>query len=138
MNEREPWRNSSCGNSCMFGSPGGMGTNGWCTCLASERDVQKRIRIHRGVLALKDGIRERDEEIAALREDRDRWYSAAGQRQDELNEAHRALEYCTRFIQIERDDNPAHLLAPDFVRRQVRIAKAQYGSTSWAALREEK
>lgn len=77
-------------------------------------------------------------EIAALREERDRWYFAAGQRQDELNEAHRALEFCTRFIEIERDDNPAHLLAPDFVRRQVRIAKAQYGSTSWAALREEK
>ena len=66
--EKEPWRDSSCDNSCMFGPPGGMATNCGCDCLDAEKDRAKRVRIRKGVLSLRDGIRARNAEIARLRE----------------------------------------------------------------------
>ena len=62
--EKEPWRDSSCDNSCMFGPPGGMATNCGCDCLDAEKDREKRVRIRKGVQSLRDGIRSRDAEIA--------------------------------------------------------------------------
>lgn len=53
-----------CGdNSCMFGSPGGMATNGGCRCLNdTERD--RRIHIRAGISELRE---QRDQLVAALR-----------------------------------------------------------------------
>lgn len=53
-----------------------------------------------------------------------RWYEAAGQRQDELNEAHRALAWICGSLPFDRPDLPGLLRPPEFVTRQVKLAKA--------------
>lgn len=52
--------NYGCGdNSCIFGSPGGMGTNGGCRCLAEmpRHALTDRLRVQRGIMALRDQIK---------------------------------------------------------------------------------
>lgn len=60
------------------------------------------------------------------RSQKNRWYEAAGQRQDELNEAHRALAWACMNLRFEDQNLPEHLRPPEFVTRQVKRAKAQY------------
>jgi len=60
------------------------------------------------------------------RNQKQRWYEAAGQRQDELNEAHRALAWVCMDLPLEAKGIPAKLRPPEFVARQVGLAKAQY------------
>lgn len=56
-----------CGdNSCVFGSPGGMATNGGCRCVA-ERGPGQRQEDRRTILALARAVRRLAEEVAALR-----------------------------------------------------------------------
>lgn len=58
----------SCTNhSCVFGHPGGLGTNGQCHCL-DIRPPDARIRATRNVLALRARIAELEASNAALRE----------------------------------------------------------------------
>jgi predicted DNA-binding ribbon-helix-helix protein len=40
-------------HSCVWGHPGGMGTNGGCKCLRIERDPDKRIRLEKNVRAIR-------------------------------------------------------------------------------------
>ena len=50
-----------CGdNSCIFGSTGGMGTNGGCRCLSEmpHRAVDARRRVTRGIMALRERLAE--------------------------------------------------------------------------------
>lgn len=60
------------------------------------------------------------------RNQKQRWYEAAGQRQDELNEAHRALAWVSGSLPFDSPNLPEHLRVPEFVQRQVAQAKAQY------------
>ncbi len=50
-----------CGdNSCVFGSPGGMGTNGGCRCLSEmpRHALTDRLKVQRGIMALREKIAE--------------------------------------------------------------------------------
>lgn len=67
-------------------------------------------------------------QLNEMRAHRDRWFAAAGQRQDELNEAHLALAWVAGSLPFESETLPAHLAPPEFVRRQVQRAK-MYAST---------
>ena len=40
-------------HNCIFGHPGGMGTNGGCHCLDLHRDPDRRIRAMKNILALR-------------------------------------------------------------------------------------
>lgn len=42
-----------CGNSCIFGPPPGMGTNGGCGCLR-DLPMSERIRISKAIRQLKE------------------------------------------------------------------------------------
>ena len=65
-------RAHGCGdNSCMFGSPGGMATNGGCRCLKNivmhdEECREQARKIQRGVIALGKEIARLEAEIAVL------------------------------------------------------------------------
>ncbi len=63
----------SCTNhSCVFGHPGGLGTNGQCHCL-DIRPPDARIRATRNVLALRARIAEIEAELAAALVDAERY-----------------------------------------------------------------
>jgi hypothetical protein len=50
-------RDYGCGdNSCLFGPPGGMATNGGCRCLTNAKwDIgENRRRVQRGILRIMD------------------------------------------------------------------------------------
>lgn len=95
-----------------------------CGCVGVLREELKRAhataQTHIGIAA--SAIRAR----AQAEEQRDRWYAAAGQRQDELNEAHRALAWICGSLPFESANLPEHLRPPEFVARQVAQAKASY------------
>lgn len=64
-----------CGdNSCIFGSTGGMATNGGCRCLSEmpRHALTDRLRVQRGIMALRERLAEdakvRAGLVAALRE----------------------------------------------------------------------
>lgn len=50
---------------CVFGHPGGMGTNGQCHCLDIRPD-ENRIRATRNVLALRTALTAERERVARL------------------------------------------------------------------------
>lgn len=58
------YRQFGCGdNSCVFGSPGGMATNGGCRCFEEMPRTPEgrtaRLRLTRGVLALRQALQPR-------------------------------------------------------------------------------
>jgi hypothetical protein len=41
---------------CIFGHPGGMGTNGGCACVRAIRGAEESIRFQRNIRALRDEV----------------------------------------------------------------------------------
>lgn len=97
-----------------------------CTCVGPLRHElhAEREKRARDVRMAAEAIRK----LAFYQEQRDRWYAAAGQRQDELNEAHLALAWVAGSLPFEDENLPAHLAPPEFVQRQVQRAKT-YAAT---------
>lgn len=57
-----------CGDSgCIFGGPKGMSTNGGCDCLNRVKPPIKRVRIMKGILALRAQVRDLQQEVEDLR-----------------------------------------------------------------------
>jgi len=102
------------------------GNRDHCTCVGPLRHILQAERDERArdVRMAAEATRK----LALCQEQRDRWYASAGQRQDELNEAHLALAWVCGSLPFESESLPAHLAPPKFVRRQVARAKA-YAST---------
>ena len=117
--EVEDWRNSA-----QKAANEPCGDERHCACVGPLREELKfaheAAELHIGIGAR--AIRAR----AEAEEQRDRWYGAAGQRQDELNEAHRALAWICGSLPFDRPDLPGLLRPPEFVTRQVKRAKAAY------------
>lgn len=56
---------------CIFGHPGGMGTNGGCACLRDIRPAGERLRLLRNVHLLVKAIEHLRNELTAARLERD-------------------------------------------------------------------
>lgn len=57
-----------CGdNSCMFGGPGGMATNGGCRCLPESMSPGDRRDVRRGVAALRARVASLEQELEGSR-----------------------------------------------------------------------
>ena len=57
-----------CGdNSCVFGPPTGLGTNGGCRCVGDMRPSKTRIGVIRNIQKLKSASNAKDAEIARLK-----------------------------------------------------------------------
>jgi hypothetical protein len=81
----------ACGdNSCIFGSPGGMATNGGCSCFEfMERSPEGRVarrRLSRGIQVLRRALAERDAEIARLTSE---WERICKQREEMIDNEYR-------------------------------------------------
>jgi hypothetical protein len=53
---------------CVFGHPGGMGTNGGCACLKDFRSITMKQRFIKNIFAYRKRIRDLQEQIAKLEE----------------------------------------------------------------------
>lgn len=51
---------------CIFGHPGGMGTNGGCACEKEVRSVTVRRRLRKNIQAYQQGIEVLQQQVAAL------------------------------------------------------------------------
>ena len=84
----------SCGNSCIFGAPGGMATNGPCVCLEDVSQPMRRL-IHKEVARLRAALCAADECIETLRE-------SLASAEEELDELFDELTKTREYLNDER------------------------------------
>jgi len=105
-----------CDHNCIFGHPGGMGTNGGCRCLDLHRNPDRRIRAMKNILALRAQLDEARAELAKARTgqiltDKDLLSAVItavmSGKQAERDEAVRKLQRHILRVEEERDQREA-------------------------------